>query len=252
MTSVPASVLQSDPRVQPLLHPLDFQLTFGPGRFTVTRGIAHDSYAMMFIVMKYGPAGPVDGSWNVPGDVEELRRLFSDFNTPTKAYLEHVTATEIWQMAYGCPLESWRSEKGRVVLIGDAAHAMLPYNAQGLTQGVEDAVALARMLRWAPEKGIPGALECFETLRRPRVERIIMSTLANGGRNTLPDGPAQQGRDATLRKMHGVASTVNWAHVRPDPEAPPRSPPYDKWEQAYDVIGEVRNLPEFSRSIQLC
>src|SRR3569833_3632461 len=110
VTSVPASVLQSDPRVQPLLHPLDFQLTFGPGRFTVTRGIAHDSYAMMFIVMKYGPAGPVDGSWNVPGDVEEMRRIFTAFTPPTKAYLEHVTATENRQMADGWTLAEWRSE----------------------------------------------------------------------------------------------------------------------------------------------
>ncbi len=239
VTKVSATDLASDPRLRLLLNPLAFQITFGPGRFTLTRGLTNGRYAMMFVVANYGPPGPVDGSWNVPGDVGELRELFQDFNAPTRAYLEHVKSTEIWQMAYGAPLDSWRSPGGRVVLIGDAAHAMLPYNAQGLTQGIEDGVALARMLRWAPDRGIPAVLESFEKLRRPRVERIIKLTLSNGGKHTVPDGPAQRERDDRLKRTHGVVSDIDWAQVKPDPDAPPRSPPYDKWELCYDVASEV-------------
>ncbi len=88
--------------------------------------------------------------------------FLQEFNEPTRAFLEHVETAEIWQVAYGRQLDSWRSPSGRIVLIGDAAHAMLPHKAMGLRgQGIEDAVALGYFMRWAPSKGIPFATEAY-------------------------------------------------------------------------------------------
>lgn len=230
----------ADPRTAGFLDRGAFHVTVGPGRFCITRRRhIRDTYAMQLIVMKYGPPGPVDSTWNVPGDVDELRSLFTDFNEPTRAFLERVETTDVWQMAHARPLDSWRSEHGHIVLIGDAAHAMLPHKAQGLSQGIEDATALARLLRWGPDYGIPAVLECYERLRRPRVQKIVDGSHANAERNTVPDGPVQEKRDGAFRRMHGILPDIDWANVTPDSDAPAGVLGWDKWEQDYDLIAEV-------------
>ncbi|GAA0503558.1 hypothetical protein Ade02nite_35720 [Paractinoplanes deccanensis] len=85
------------------------------------------------------------------------------------------------------PLPSWHH--GRVVLIGDAAHPMLPFAAQGAAQAVEDAVALARC---------SGSFDAFEASRRSRVTRVV--DLSRAGLRTyhLPDGEEQRQRDSAL------------------------------------------------------
>ncbi|MDQ3978348.1 MAG: FAD-dependent monooxygenase [Actinomycetota bacterium] len=67
------------------------------------------------------------------------------------------------------PLRTWHG--GRIVVIGDAAHAPTPTSGQGASLAIEDAVVLAKCLRDMPEA--PTAFARFEALRRPRVERIV-------------------------------------------------------------------------------
>ncbi len=213
----------------------------GPDRFHNAGPHSADMYSMTFTVVKHGTPGTVDGNWNKPADMAELRALFKDFNEPTRAFLEHVESAEAWQVASVRPLESWSSASGRVVLVGDAAHAMLPHKAMGLSQGIEDAGAIGHILRWAPEKGIPFVTECYEKLRRPRVEKIVRGSLANAGRNSLPDGPEQVERDNAIRKMPKIQATIDWDKVVANADASTRSPEYEKWENDYDVVGEVRD-----------
>ena len=214
----------------------------GPGRFHNTSLHRSGSYAMTITVMGYGEPSAVDGTWNKPANVEELRAHFQDFNEPTRAYLEHVQTAEMWHVAYGRHLESWRSEGGRVVLIGDAAHAMLPHRAMGLSQGIEDAAALGHFMKWAPTRGVSFATDSFEKLRRPRVEKIVQASIANAHRNALPSGPEQLQRDLAVRRSNGTSRNVDWDKIIPDSEAPPRSPEYEKWENDYDVIAEVSEI----------
>jgi salicylate hydroxylase len=88
------------------------------------------------------------------------------------------------------PLPAWHH--GRVVLLGDAAHPMLPFIAQGAAQAIEDADSLAAHIHESD-----GFL-CYEAERRSRVERV--SALARAGLHDhhLPDGPEQQLRDSRL------------------------------------------------------
>ncbi len=245
LTDVDAKVLCKDPRVLPLLTWEHFNLTLGPGRFVITRRLFSGHAAMMFVVMDHSDPLPVDGNWNIPGDVEELRALFSGFNEPIRAYLEHVHKVDMWQMAYGKTLDRWHSLSGRVVLIGDAAHAMLPHKGQGLSQGIEDGVALARALRWVPQLGVRGAVEGWEQVRRPRVERIIEATFDNAGSNALEDGPRQEARDRFIRAMtNGAAEKgARWELVEANRDAPFTSKEYRKWEYDYDAQAEVRDYP---------
>ncbi len=76
------------------------------------------------------------------------------------------------------PLRRWI--RGRLTLLGDAAHPMLPYLAQGVNQAIEDGVALATMLAVADRPSVPRALLAYETLRRDRTARIQQDARQNG------------------------------------------------------------------------
>ncbi|OZA78125.1 MAG: hypothetical protein B7X76_10220 [Azorhizobium sp. 39-67-5] len=84
---------------------------------------------------------------------------------------------------------------GRATLLGDAAHAMLPFLAQGAAQAIEDAAILARTLAGAD--AAEPALRAYETARRPRTARIQKEARTSGGIYHLA-GPARLARDAVI------------------------------------------------------
>lgn len=83
---------------------------------------------------------------------------------------------------------------GRLVVLGDAAHPMPPFLAQGAAQAIEDAAALAAALA---EAG-PDGLARFEARRRPRAERVAAASAAGGHEHHLPDGAEQRRRDERI------------------------------------------------------
>ncbi len=83
-----------------------------------------------------------------------------------------------------------------MTLLGDAAHAMLPFLAQGACQAVEDAAVLAGCLAEAEPASAAAALSRYEAIRMPRASRIQRGSFENATTYHLPDGPAQQARDA--------------------------------------------------------
>src|SRR5690606_21480616 len=110
-----------------------------------------------------------------------LIELFADDPPFVRRILQatpHVTATPIHDLP---SIPAWR--RGRVALLGDAAHAVSPSSGQGASLAVEDAIALARCLR--DVERLEEALARFEALRRPRVERIV----ADGRRRGVYKAP---------------------------------------------------------------
>jgi salicylate hydroxylase len=101
------------------------------------------------------------------------------------------------------PLDQWSF--GRVALLGDAAHAMEPFEAQGAAQSVEDAYILAECLGDADGDDIPTALDRYAELRIPRANKVQQSSSDAAVMFYLPDGPEQRERDAdfaTLPERH--------------------------------------------------
>src|SRR5579871_332720 len=114
-------------------------------------------------------------SWSAKGDVKELRAAYQGFHHDVRAVLEACPDCHKWAILEREPLERWSD--GPVVLIGDAAHPMTPYMAQGGATAMEDAAVLARCLK--KEDDVQAAFRLFEQHRKPRTSRIQAISSAN-------------------------------------------------------------------------
>ncbi|KAJ5215522.1 uncharacterized protein N7498_001967 [Penicillium cinerascens] len=246
LTSAPVSQLARDARVAPWLEPGTKHGILGPDRFVLSRHTHGGLLGVQFIDVDHADPGPVNGNWNTPADIGLLRTRFSDFNMITRAFLEHIQHAEKWQMATGPELDTWRSASGRIVLLGDAAHAMLPHGAQGLSQGIEDALSLARMLRRASNSsakgvGIPAITKAWVNLRKPRTNIFVKQSTSNAKIWSLPDGPEQVARDERIRRTETLPP-ADLNHVKMDMAASRKSPQFLKWARDYDVVLELFEL----------
>ncbi|MGI6853781.1 FAD-dependent monooxygenase [Mesorhizobium sp. 1B3] len=115
--------------------------------------------------------------WTLPGDVAELRAAYSDFHPEARALLDACEDVTRSALHVREPMERWSA--GAITLLGDAAHPMVPFMAQGACMAVEDAVVLARALEGATPATVAAALKRYETARIPRTARVQQGSLAN-------------------------------------------------------------------------
>jgi salicylate hydroxylase len=123
-----------------------------------------------------------------------MAREFVGWDARLQQLVASATETKRWALYDRSPLERWTV--GRISLLGDAAHAMLPFYGQGAAQAVEDAAALAECLRDSAPETVGQALLRYEDMRRPRASQVQVMSRGREKRNHLPDGPEQQLRDA--------------------------------------------------------
>ena len=117
-------------------------------------------------------------SWSAPGDAEALRREFAGWDPRVGALLRQVQTTFRSALHDRDPSPTWT--RGRLTLLGDAAHAMLPHLGQGANQSIEDGMALATILAGASPEAIPGALLAYERLRHERAAKVQSGARENG------------------------------------------------------------------------
>jgi len=117
-------------------------------------------------------------SWSAVGDRDELAASFEGWDPRVVRLLEAVETCFWWGLYDRKPLESWT--KGRLVLLGDAAHAMLPHLGQGANQAIEDGVALSVLLEGRDPSEVPDIVSQYEKLRRVRTEIIQAEARKNG------------------------------------------------------------------------
>ena len=117
-------------------------------------------------------------SWSAPGDRNELAASFQGWDPVVTELLEKVETCFWWGLYDRRPLASWT--KGRLALLGDAAHAMLPHLGQGANQAIEDGVALAVLLENCDAAEIPAMLKRYEQLRRVRTDLVQAEARQNG------------------------------------------------------------------------
>jgi len=117
-------------------------------------------------------------SWSAPGDPDALRREFAGWDPRIRSLLQQVQSTFRSALYDREPLPTWT--KGRLSLLGDSAHAMLPHLGQGANQSIEDGIALATILSRADRDNAPAALLAYERLRRERVAQVQRGARENG------------------------------------------------------------------------
>ena len=122
-------------------------------------------------------------SWSAPGDRAALAGHFAGWDPVIGEVIAAVSKPGgsgfQWGMYDRAPLPRWSS--GRLTLLGDAAHPMLPHLGQGVNQALEDAVALATLLSAVTTSaGVPRALAGYEELRRGRTARVQLGSRRNG------------------------------------------------------------------------
>jgi salicylate hydroxylase len=119
-------------------------------------------------------------SWSASGDPDQLRAEFAGWDPRVEGLLRHVDFTFRSALYDREPLPVWT--KGRLTLLGDAAHPMLPHLGQGVNQAIEDGMALATILSRAERSSIAEALHAYEKLRRERVAEVQLGARKNGMR----------------------------------------------------------------------
>jgi len=109
-------------------------------------------------------------SWTAPGDVKALGAEYSGWDDPVRETISALDQTFRWGIYDRAPLPHWST--GRMTLLGDAAHPMVPHIGQGAAQAIEDGFTLAVLLESANQKDIPKRLQTYEKLRIERTSRI--------------------------------------------------------------------------------
>jgi salicylate hydroxylase len=150
----------------------------------------------------------VPGTWNRPGwdvlgDSNELRNVFASPRWPGPARMM-IAAVDGWRkFALFTVPDSGEWTQGAIALLGDSAHAMLPFAAQGAGMAIEDAAVLARCLAESRNEGGPPiatALQRYARERRARVARV-QRTARRNGRIYHFSGPAALARDLAIKAM---------------------------------------------------
>lgn len=166
------------PRQQLAVPNLDaFTKWWGPNPATQIVTFPLNRGREQFVFATTAQDGWREESWTTAGDVDELRTIYSDFHPEARALLDACTEVTKSALYVREPMPRW--SQGRITLMGDACHPMMPFMAQGACQAFEDAVILARALEGVAPAGIETALSRYEKTRKERTARIQRASRGN-------------------------------------------------------------------------
>jgi salicylate hydroxylase len=153
--------------------------------------------------------------WSAPGNPDVLMAEFAGWAEPVLAMLQAAKGWQRWALMDRAPERHW--SKGRITVMGDAAHPMVPFLAQGASQAIGDAAALAHALRnpasalRAPER----ALKAYETARLGHTARVQAMARQQAEIYHM-NGVMAQARDAALRLLPGRAMLTRFSWIYDD------------------------------------
>ena len=164
-------------------------------------------------------------SWSFDADKGELGRTFEGWNKTLSTLFEHADRCSKWALFDRDPLPRW--SVGAITLLGDAAHPMLPYLAQGAAMAMEDGFVLSRLL--SEHDSVEVAIKHYEEVRKPRTSRTQLGARARAKQNHVKSPLSRLVRDASLALKRVLQ---------------PNSTSYKvEWLYEHDVTAEL-NRPE--------
>ncbi len=149
--------------------------------------------------------------WDHTANAAELRSRLADACNGLQDLVAAVRNWRLWALSDRPPMRNASEHaRGRIALLGDAAHPMRPYLAQGAGMAIEDADVLAQALQAAPDD-IPGALRHYADQRWQRNARVQARAIRNGEIFHLR-GAMQMGRDLSLKLLGKTLLDVPWLY----------------------------------------
>jgi 6-hydroxynicotinate 3-monooxygenase len=142
-------------------------------------------------------------SWVAKGTLEELCEAFKDFHPTVRKIVGASQEVHKWALIERSPLPKWC--EGRIALLGDACHPMLPHLAQGAGMAIEDAAVLARCIYGSGSEGFEGAFKLYESLRKARTSRVQKESNENTFFRHGVDGSWLYGYDVWSEQL-GIAA----------------------------------------------
>jgi len=179
------------------LHPAGVNCYWlGPNRHGVSYWLSHGERLAVTCAVRN--AAWSRESWTLETTPTEVLGYLEGWHEP---FLERIRRCKLMLRSavyVRQPLEQWSF--GRITLLGDAAHAMQPFEAQGAAQAIEDAYALAACLAEQPDDPC-SALQRYARMRIARTRDLQDSSRAAADSFYLPDGDAQRRRDAEYQVL---------------------------------------------------
>jgi 2-polyprenyl-6-methoxyphenol hydroxylase-like FAD-dependent oxidoreductase len=212
---IPAADMLSNPLTAPLITERGIQSWWGPNtHFICGRIRSGESYSASFFIHPT-PDRPLPkshssasnsnsqdsgGDNNRRGDVNDILENVARYHYEERiqAFARMIKKEEcmLWKVAQLPDLETWVSGSGKVVLLGDAAHAMSPHLGQGAAMSIEDGGVLAECLaRAGSVSDIGTAVRAYERVQKGRTEKVKKVAEVSGGWKTLVEGEERAKRD---------------------------------------------------------
>lgn len=204
---IPGDLIAADPATRWLVDRFQSTIWYGPDRHLVHYLVRGGEYLNVVAIV---PAtDEVAEKWSVPATGQDMAEAFADWDDRVAAMLSKAKDdASCWAMYHRRRDPVWVD--GRVALLGDSCHAMLPYQAQGASQAMEDAAVLAEELGRATADGVPEALRRYVDRRAKHAGMVQEASLRNKTFYHLPDGPAQLARDEKLRAGFDGESDISY------------------------------------------
>lgn len=197
---IPGDKIAADPATRFLLDRFHSTIWYGPDRHLVHYLIRGGEYLNVVAIVPN--TLDVERTWTAPATADELVEAFPGWDDRVAAMLSKAEGdASSWAMFRRRRDPVWVD--GHVALLGDACHAMLPYQAQGASQAMEDAAVLAEELGAVTGDGVAGALVRYVSRRAKHAGMVQDASLRNMRFYHLPDGPEQERRDHELQDFRG-------------------------------------------------
>ena len=153
--------------------------------------------------------------WDHGANAADLRDRLADAAPRLRALLQAIDHWRLWPLSDRPPMRAAAEQAhGRIALLGDAAHPMRPYLAQGAGMAIEDAWVLQNCLRGAAPADMAAALARYAALRWQRNARVQQRAIRNGRVFHLR-GPVRWARDAALRLLGARLLDMPWLYNGP-------------------------------------
>ena len=183
----------------------------GPRLHAVAYPVRGGDALNVVVAAESAPAGDVR-DWDQVSSLDALQQATGHTGAALKALLEAMPSWRAWTLFDRAPLTSAGAmAAGRIALLGDAAHPMLPYLAQGAGMAIEDAMALADALRDGDATDVPAAFSRYAEARWQRNAQVQSRARRNGDIFHAV-GPMRLGRDLAMRTLGARVLDQPWLY----------------------------------------